>query len=340
MSQSRRAFLEKLDEIAPGLARAFEASVADIRSSAQLRALEDAIAAQDIARAFEALRLDEAFWAPLDRAIDEAFYSGGVWGLSKLPPKSLQNTGLAAVRFQGRHPRAEAWVKNAAGKLIREITEDQQKMVRGAILRGLETGRGPRSLALDLVGRIEGNSRKGGLIGLTSKQAEWVQGARRQLEDLDRGYFERTLRDRRFDATVRRAIREGKPLAEADMQSITARYADRMLKMRGETIARTETLSALNAGRMEGVRQLVESGQVPASAVTRRWRATIGSGRTRDSHASLHGQTVGLNEPFVSPLTGARMMHPGDTSLGAPASETVQCRCDAEIVIDWSSLAR
>lgn len=339
MSANRRKFLEELDKIMPGMARAFEEAVADIRSGARLTTLEAAIERGDIQGALEALRLSDAFFAPLDRKIDEAYHAGGVWGLSQLPPKRLRHTGLGVVRFQGRHPRAEAWIKRAAGDLIQEITQDQKDMVLGVILRGLETGRGPRNLALDLIGRKVGNSRHGGLIGLTSKQAEYVQGARAQLEALDRGYFTRTLRDRRYDRTIAKAIREGRPLAKADIDKITGRYSDRLLKMRGETIARTENLRALNAGRNEGIHQLVESGGVPQEAVTMIWEATTPSGRTRDTHRALHGARVKLGGLFVSP-SGAQLAHPGDTSHGAGPEEVCNCRCTVRAHINWASLAR
>ena len=70
------------------------------------------------------------------------------------------------------------------------------------------------------------------------------------------------------------------------------------------------------------------------SAVRKVWRAT-GDDRTRDSHMALNGVEVGIDAPFISPLTGARLMYPHDTSLGAPASETIQCRCFYEIKIDY-----
>jgi len=48
-----------------------------------------------------------------------------------------------------------------------------------------------------------------------------------------------------------------------------------------------------------------------------------------DDHSStgFDGQTVPVDEPFVSPTSGARMMHPGDRSLGAPGVEIYNCRC-------------
>jgi len=46
---------------------------------------------------------------------------------------------------------------------------------------------------------------------------------------------------------------------------------------------------------------------------------------TRPTHAKADGQTVPIHEPFA--VGGYLMMFPGDTSLGAPPQEVVNCRC-------------
>lgn len=46
---------------------------------------------------------------------------------------------------------------------------------------------------------------------------------------------------------------------------------------------------------------------------------------TRATHRSADGQTVPIDEPFV--VGGYSLMFPGDTSLGAPPQEIVNCRC-------------
>lgn len=190
-------------------------------------------------------------------------------------------------------------------------------------------------MALDLVGRINRATqrREGGIVGLTSQQAGYVINARKQIEALDAGYFDRKLRDKRFDRTVAKSIRDGKPLARADIDRITARYADRLLAHRGEVIGRTEAIAALHAGQFEAARQLVESGKVRADQITKVWDAT-GDARTRPSHAAMDGQAVGLNEAFTTP-GGYRMMHPHDASLGAPADEIIQCRCFMAIRVKY-----
>lgn len=325
----------------PELRAAFLQAIDDVRSTAQLTAIEAAIDRGDVQAVLAALRIGPEFFAPLDKAIADAFIAGGAYTLNSLPKRHPATGGQLIVRFQGRHQRAETWVAERAGTLIREITEDQVALVRQAVLRGLQEGRNPRSTALDIIGRraAGGTRQTGGLIGLTSQEAEYVQNMRTALADpaTASDYFDRRARDRRFDPLVRRSIREGRPLGQADIDRIAGRYSDGLLRRRGERIARTETIQALNAGRQEGLNQIVESGEVPAQAVTKKWSDT-GDARTRDNHKGMDGQEVPHDQPFISP-SGARMMFPGDTSLGAPASEVIHCRCYMQTKVNWLSMA-
>jgi hypothetical protein len=163
-----------------------------------------------------------------------------------------------------------------------------------------------------------------------------VPGLRQELADPSTAshYFTRTLRDKRFDGIVRRAIADGRPVAQVDIDRMAARYSDRLLALRGETIARTETLKALNAGRQEALDQLIENpnNDVRAEDVVRAWDST-GDGRTRETHAAADGQVAAQGVPFT--VGGYSMMYPGDTSLGAPAGETVNCRCYSDVRIDF-----
>ena len=217
--------------------------------------------------------------------------------------------------------------------------------MRAVVEDGMAKGQNPRATALDITGRINRatGKREGGILGLSSPQTDAVIRARAELLSGDpaqlRNYLTRARRDARFDRMVMKALKDGKPLSAADVDRITGRYKDRLLQLRGEMIARTETLASLNAGKQEGIRQLIDSGKVPASAIKKRWRST-GDKRTRDSHLALNDVEVGVDEPFVSPLTGAQMMHPHDISRGAPASETIGCRCYMEYKIDYIGMLR
>lgn len=216
-----------------------------------------------------------------------------------------------------------------------EITEDQRAAIRETIAAGLAAGRNPRAVAFDLAGRLDRvtGKRIGGIIGLTSRQAEYVRAAREQLLTGDSEYFKRALRDKRFDRSVRRAFDAGRGLSASDADAITGRYSDRLLSHRAEVIARTESIAALHAGQVEGMQQVIDGGKVRADQVTKIWDAT-GDKRTRHTHLAMDGQSVGFGQPFVSP-SGAMMMYPHDTSLGAPASEIVQCRCFMQIRVRY-----
>jgi len=48
----------------------------------------------------------------------------------------------------------------------------------------------------------------------------------------------------------------------------------------------------------------------------------------------MNGQQLESSMPFTTP-TGFRLLFPGDSSLGAPPQETIQCRCWVEYKIDY-----
>ncbi|HXG70887.1 MAG TPA: phage minor head protein [Gemmatimonadaceae bacterium] len=190
---------------------------------------------------------------------------------------------------------------------------------------GVVNGRNPRSTALDITGRINRvtGRREGGIVGLTSQQMEYVANMRAELADPETasGYFSRKRRDRRFDRTVAKAIREGRPVAAAAIEKAAGRYADRLLALRGEMIARTETLTALNASNYESLLQTIDGGVVRIDQVQREWRTSM-DGRVRDSHTRMNRERRGLYERFSNGL-----MYPGDPS--GSAAQRINCRCSA-----------
>lgn len=58
---------------------------------------------------------------------------------------------------------------------------------------------------------------------------------------------------------------------------------------------------------------------------TKQWSIS-GLGNTRASHELMDGVIVDENDPFVLP--GGMLMYPHDTSMGADASEIINCACD------------
>ena len=320
------------------------------RAGVDMRALQAAIARGDVDAAFRALRFDAADMFKTDTAITAALAAGGSYQMGAFQHATRRAPIASRVvqSFGGRNERAERIALELGSKLVTEVVDDTRVMIAQTIRAGLEAGAGPRRTALDIGGRVVNGTRQGGLVGLHSTQAGYVNGRidpitqrlipglRQELADPSTAshYFTRTRRDKRFDGIVRRAIADGKPVGQADIDRMAARYSDRLLALRGETIARTETLKALNAGRQEALNQLIENpnNDVRAEDVVRAWDST-GDARTRETHAAADGQVVGQGVPFT--VGGFQMMYPGDSSMGAPPGETVNCRCYSDVRIDF-----
>lgn len=239
----------------------------------------------------------------------------------------------ARIVFDLRNPTAEDWLRLISSRLVTTITTAQRDAIRETLAASMMRGDNPRRTALDIVGRIGENGRRvGGIVGLTGHQARYLESARGELSDPGRmaNYFTRSRRDRRFDGAVSRAMSGGKPLTRGMIDRIAGRYAARLLQTRGEAIARTESLAALNAGRDQAFQQARGEGKV--SAVTRVWQSAHDA-RTRRDHAEMDGQATPMDQPFIAP-DGSRLMYPGDASRGASAAETINCRCILQYRID------
>ena len=332
-AQLRRQFEALANDWELRVRDAFLAAVADIANRAELGRIVERLERGDIAGAIDAVHLDPAAYRALETALTGAFGAGGSATVSGMPVLRDPSGGNVVIRFDVRAPRAEAYLREHSAQLVTRIIDDQRQAIRSVLETGMIEGRNPRTTALDIIGRTSRatNSRTGGIIGLSGPQAQAVDKARSALTSGDptamREYLSLTRRDRRFDATVRKAIGEGKALPVDVVQRIMGRYSDRLLALRGETIARTETLGALARSKEEAFRQAIDTGAVQATQVKKVWQATKDE-RTRDSHRHVDGERVSLDGVFSN---GLRYPH----EAGAPASEVVNCRCTYDHVIDF-----
>lgn len=332
-AQLRRQFAALAQKYEPELRNAFLSAVADIANRAELGRIIERLERGDIAGAIAAMHIDPAAYRALETSIQSAFGAGGAATVGGMPTLRDPSGGAVVLRFDMRAPRAEAYILGHSAELVTRIVEDQRRAISIVLQQGLINGRNPRQVALDIVGRVSraSNSRAGGIVGLSAPQAQAVEKYRSALASGDlagmRAYLGLGRRDKRFDATVRRATEAGTPVSADMVARITGRYSDRLLALRGETIARTETLAALARSKEEAFRQAVDTGAVQATQVKKRWIATKDE-RTRDSHAAVDGEIVGLDGVFSNGLS-----YPHEE--GAPAEETVNCRCTYDLTIDF-----
>jgi len=135
---------------------------------------------------------------------------------------------------------------------------------------------------------------------------------------------------------VEEGIRRGQgvdDVAEAVDEILTATGSERW-RNRAITVARTETMGAVNAGvYRSAVLSAREDGDFAPMKV---WLATDDN-RTRPTHNAADKQRTLLESPFV--VGGADLLFPGDPR--GPAGEVINCRCTMLPVvlgqeIDWT----
>ncbi|WP_011580562.1 MULTISPECIES: hypothetical protein [Chelativorans] len=344
MARPTRDLIEQLLATYDGRLRlAFLSAVDDIRNAVVLRVVVERLERGDVAGAIEAMHLDADAFAKLELAIAEAYNAGGAASVENMPRMSDPEGNRVVFRFGIRNPEAEAWLREHSSTLVTRIVEDQREAIRNALTEGLAVGQNPRQTALNVVGRVSRatNRREGGVIGLTTAQSEYVARARHELlsgePDQLHHYLSRGRRDKRFDRVVTAAIKEGKPIPAETVNRIVGRYSDRLLELRGEMLARTETMTALGKSRDDAIRQQIAAGKIMVEDVTKLWRSA-GDSRVRHTHRILSGKSAPMDGFFQSP-SGAMLRYPGDPQ--APASEIVGCRCWVEYKIDhFANVAR
>lgn len=308
----RRAVLTALEQQERAASRAYVEAIAS--KKIHVGELEEAIERGDAQRIEELLSLNEDDFQDLTETLRNAAIQGGDLEIKNRFERGLNpNTPAFTERLQQQ-----------TSKLVTRIGTEQREAIREIMAVNAQLGMGPRTTALDLVGRVTSSGgREGGVIGLNWPQAEAVANARSNLmsgdPDLMRKYLQNSRRDKRYDSMVERAIAEGRPLSKEELDKVVTRYQARLLQTRGETIARTETIEALSYGRDAKMREVAEEigGEL--------WKEWVASSDSRDSHAAAHGQKVRVDESFI--INGYALDYPGDTSHGAPAGETINCRC-------------
>ena len=92
-------------------------------------------------------------------------------------------------------------------------------------------------------------------------------------------------------------------------------------RARALRIARTEVHTAANFALQTSVDQLNED----LDLGLRKFWLSVADERRRLTHRIAQGQPQNMKDPFK--VGGFLLMYPGDTSLGAPSQEVVNCRC-------------
>lgn len=117
---------------------------------------------------------------------------------------------------------------------------------------------------------------------------------------------------------------EGIPQLAARVDEALSATGTDLWENRATVVARTESIGALNAARMDAFRVVAED---EGGVFEKVWISTQDS-RTRETHREADGQRVPLEAPFK--VGGFPLMFPGDPT--GPPQETIQCRCGFVLV--------
>jgi hypothetical protein len=228
----------------------------------------------------------------------------------------------ASYAFDVSDPEVARQLRVNRLNFIQNLTAQQREVVRESLIRGIRAGESAEQMA----------RRFRNTVGLTNQQRLAVENYQRNLEQGSAAALQRVLRPTQYDVQVERAIDENDVLTPTQIQRMVGAYTRNLLQARAEAIANTESLRMVSQGRDAAVRQSMQRAGVGTSRGKKTWLVTS-SLEPRDNHLGLVGQTVGIDEPFISP-NGTQFMYPGDTSLGAGASEIVNCKCGIEYTVE------
>lgn len=317
----------------PQVQELFIQAMEDIVDRAVIEEMIEAIENNDIEALYAASGFTPVVLNTVVNQIERIYEQAANITISSWPKR------LRAV-FNIRNPKVEEELSEYSSNFITNISDEIKTNIRATLTDGQSRGVNPRETALNIIGRINPTTKKreGGVIGLSTNQVGWVSNARLYLENLDKRYFNLGLRDKRFDSLVQKAINDKRKLTKDEISRLLTAYENKALRFRGNAIARTETMQAINRGEYAAILQNIEDGLIAENQVTKWWDDTH-DGRTRLTHISLGNiydrrNPIPFNEPFVT-ATGQQLLYPGDRSLGADLREIVNCRCKAQYNIDF-----
>jgi hypothetical protein len=212
--------------------------------------------------------------------------------------------------------------------MIREVTDDVLASISDAMTNGIQQGLPPYAMAAEIRDSV----------GLTDSQQAAVANYRKLLTNGSQDALTRELRDEQYDDIVEAAVQSQgvAPLATDMVNRLVARYQDRYINYRANTIARYESLSITNQGASDGVQTGVDSGSIDPSTIRTRWLIAQDELVCPSCRSIVELQPEGV--PFGTPFQwrtlpkGKRgIMHEGSVML-APLHPLCRCTTTFRIV--------
>ena len=256
----------------PRLRREFLRAVEAVRGEVDLEALAQAVESGQVPEIELRARLAELQGRLV--TIPPVLQQGFLLG-AQAGAEDLARSGVS-LRFDLVNPRAVEWVRARAAELVVEVTEETRQAVRSLVEQAFTEGRDARRTAREIRD----------VIGLTDRQAQAVQRFRERLAE------------------------EGVEDLTASLRAV--RYAQAQLRLRSQTIARTEIMTASHAGQDALWTEARTRGLIDPARTRRIWIATEDD-RLEPLCEALDGQEAEMQGPF------------SDGTMRPPRH--VNCRC-------------
>lgn len=230
--------------------------------------------------------LQRAFY-PVRAAIREGTLANARAALRYVP---VPRDRLIGVAFDILDPRVLTAIRDLESGAIAYTQGDIRAAFRTAITQGLEAGVNPRVIATGLRN----------VVGLTAHQEGIIGNFQRALREGDYAKaLQYELRDKRFDPTLRRLLREGKTLTAEEIIDHGNAYRRKFVARNAETMARTAALESQRVGQQLAWQEAKASGALGDATVVKIWVATLDS-RVRDRHEAMHHAEAPLEGVYRS----------------------------------------
>jgi len=272
------------DRASPKARRQFMEAIDNIRGTARVKQLREALEVGSSIEVFAALGVDN-LGLEMSSLITtlRGAYNNAAIEAGKILPKEVQ----AGFRFDIFNPRAVDYARLRAAELVDQVSNATRRGIQRIITEGVESGLTVTQQA----------SRIKEMLGLTPRQVTALDNFKSML------------------------ITEGRKPDQ--VKRMVDRYRNRLLRQRATTIARTETINAVNAGQEEVWAQAMDQGLIDMEA-KKRWVITP------DDRLCPICRPIPKDNPGGVPI-GA----PFKTSVGPrmrPAAHP-NCRCSLALVI-------
>lgn len=214
------------DQLLPTVREAFIQAVMRLRNSFDAARLRVALESGNVDTVLAELNLDAAIPATLGPALtaplEDGFAEAGRAAPSHVPP--ALTGGQMQMRFDLTRPESTTFLRQYDMGLIKQVSDDTRSAIRTIVQNAMQYGGHPTQQAKQIKS----------MIGLLPRQAQAVSNYRGALEE------------------------EGRSADQVDRMA--DKYSDRLLRLRAETIARTETLRSSNQGQLASWKQAQSQG--------------------------------------------------------------------------------